>query len=59
VQLGTGAVQGVRRLGKSIRVANLSEAFDRLLIQVCAESSDFNTLTLLKVCLKECMQEFS
>jgi hypothetical protein len=25
VQLGTGAVQGVRRLGKSLRVANLSE----------------------------------
>jgi hypothetical protein len=25
VQLGTGAVQGVRRLGKSLRVTNLSE----------------------------------
>jgi hypothetical protein len=59
VQLGTGAMQVVRRLGKSLRVANLSEAFDRLLLQVCAESSDFNTSTLLKVCRKECMQEFS
>jgi hypothetical protein len=25
VQTGTGAVQGVRKLGKSLRVANLSE----------------------------------
>jgi hypothetical protein len=32
VQLGTGAMQGVRRLGKSLRVSNLSEAFDRLLL---------------------------
>ena len=59
MQLGTGVVQGVRRLGKSIRVVNLSKAFDRLLLQVCAESSDFNTSMLLKVCHKECVQEFS
>jgi hypothetical protein len=52
-------VQGVHRPGKSLRVVNLSESFDRLLLQVCVESSDFNTSTLLKVCRKECMQEFS
>ena len=32
VQLGTGAVQGVRRPGKSLRVVNLSEAFEKLLL---------------------------
>jgi hypothetical protein len=59
VQLGTGVMQGVCRPSKSLRVANLSEAFDRLLLQVCVESSDFKTSTLLKVCRKECVQEFS
>jgi hypothetical protein len=59
VQLGTRAMQGVHMPGKILRVVNLSEAFDRLLLQVCIESSDFNTSTLLKVCRKECVKEFS
>ena len=58
MQLGTRAMQGVHRLGNSLRVANLSEAFDRMLLQVYAESSDFNTSTLLKVFHKECVQDF-
>jgi hypothetical protein len=43
VQLGIGAVQGVRRPVKGLRVANLSEAFDRLLLQVCTELKNFDT----------------
>jgi hypothetical protein len=30
----------------------------RLLLQVCAESKDFNTWKCLKVCRKECVQGF-
>jgi hypothetical protein len=58
VQLGTGAVQGVRRPGKSLRVANLSEVLKDCCCR-CAQSRRLQHLDVLKVCRKECVQEFS
>jgi hypothetical protein len=42
VQLGTGAVQGVRRPSE-VQGCEPEREIEGLLLQVCAESSDFNT----------------
>ena len=44
VQLGIGDVQGVRRPGKILRVVNLRENLEGLLLQECAESIETSTL---------------
>jgi hypothetical protein len=49
----------VRRLGRVFRVVNLKKEFERLLMQECAGSRDFNTQSRLKGCRKECVQEVS
>jgi hypothetical protein len=55
VQLGTGAVQGVRRPGKSLRVANLSKELKTAAAGV-RRVEGFHHLDVLKGCRKECVQ---
>jgi hypothetical protein len=55
VQLGTEAVQGVRKLRK-VQGCEPERESEGLLLQVCAESKSFNTQTELKGCRKECTQ---
>jgi hypothetical protein len=55
VQLGTGAVQGVRRPSKSLRVANLSEELKDCCCR-CAQSRRLQHLDVVEGCRKECVQ---
>ena len=57
MQLGTRAVQGVRRPGKSLRVANLSE-HRRNATAGARRVKGLQHLDVVEGCRKECVQEF-
>jgi hypothetical protein len=58
VRLGIGVMQGVHRPAK-LQVCKPEKIVERLLLQVCAESKDFNIGLRLKSFHKECEQRVS